>query len=135
MTDFPRRIVYVEDDSMIRDVVKTALERANQDIYFIGCETGHEFLKRLPELRPDLILMDLHMPEMNGPDVIEKLKEKNDYKDIPVIFVTGVSDIEMLEVYKNLGVIGIIHKPLSVEGLYDQIMALWSSYHAGQPEA
>ena len=132
MTGLPERIVHVDDDMTVRTLVRESLDRAEGEVILVACSNGQELISRLRELQPDLILLDLVMPEMSGPDTVAALRDDPDGKDVPVIFMTGRSQVEMTEDYKHLGVIGVIHKPFSPNELPDQIGALWSE-HAGPP--
>lgn len=125
MVDLPHRIVFVDDDRPIIGLVEEIIKRASPDVVFVGCESGKEFLSRLWELNPDLILLDLDMPEMSGVDVVEALRDEEGAEDIPIIFMTGHLQVKMSEDYKALGVIGVLHKPFSSQDLASQISDLW----------
>ncbi|MCB1532648.1 MAG: response regulator [Alphaproteobacteria bacterium] len=123
----PNRIVYVDDDFEIRQLVRKAYEKGDpkHKIVMATCGSGKEMLSRLNELQPNLILLDLQMPEMSGPDTLDYLRANKDGKDIPVIFMTGKTKIVMQESYKALGVLGIIYKPFDIDTLPDQILKIW----------
>lgn len=128
MTDFPKRFVYVDDDSDLRRVVRMVIEKIHPDIMLVTCGTGEELIRRLRELQPDLILLDLRMPDMNGPDVLHELRAREDGASIPVILVTSMTKLTMLDDYKELGVIGVIHKPFEVMNLNEIIAELWKKF-------
>lgn len=128
MTDFPERIVYVEDEPDIRRIVREALERAHPGIVLVTCASGQELLSRFRELQPSLILLDLKMPGLSGPDVLEKLQKIPEGAGVPVIFVTGKTKVEMMENYESLGVIGVIHKPFQLAEFPAQIERLWKDF-------
>lgn len=132
MSNFPNRIVYVDDEAEMRNIVKKVFEHSDRDIVLVTCSSGRELLNRLRELQPDLILLDLQMPDMNGPDTIEELRKDEDAIDTPIIFMTGKKDVIMLENYKNLGVIGIIHKPFDVVTLLETIEGFWGAHMQGE---
>ncbi len=127
MTHFPKRLVYVDDEQSVRHVVREALERLDPDIILVTCSGGAELMSRLRELQPDLILLDLKMPDMSGPDIIDALHKRPEGANIPVLFITGTK-VEMTDEYKNLGVIGVIHKPLDVLKLRETIGKFWAEY-------
>jgi len=126
MSQMPRRIVYVDDDSDMRVIFRTALERKGYDGVLVTCGSGQELLDRVRVLQPDLIVLDLRMPQMNGPDTLEALREKEECGNIPVIFLTGAGKVDMHEEYQKLGVIGVIHKPFETGTLYDTILSLYA---------
>lgn len=128
MSDFPERLVYIDDEQDLREIVRQTLEDNGYEGALATCGSGQELLSRLRVLQPELIILDVMMPDMNGVDLIEKLKLTEEGADVPVIFVTGKTRLEMLENYKNLGVIGVIHKPFDFETLQDQIRDMWQAY-------
>lgn len=137
MTGLPERIVYVDDEQDLREIVRMTLEDQGYEGALATCGSGKELFSRLRVLQPELIMIDLRMPDMNGPDVVEKLKLTEEAADTPIIFVTGEKKIEMLEHYKNLGVIGVIHKPIDVDTLMERIENFWAKFkneNADEPE-
>lgn len=125
----PSRVAYVDDDFELRQLVRAAFESYSSDdkIVVATCGSGQEMLSRLRELQPNLILLDLKMPEMSGPDMVDLLRENDLGKDIPVIFMTGETKVVMNDIYKALGVIGVIHKPFDIANLVDQINEIWTA--------
>ena len=84
-----KRIVYVDDSARDRRIASAALEGGGENgNVFITCSAGDELIARLKELKPDLILLDLLMPGMNGPDTIDALRKSSVHNLAPVIFVT-----------------------------------------------
>lgn len=127
--DLPERMVYVDDDMDMRNIVKETMRRAlGEDHVFVTCGSGKEFLKRYNELQPDLVLLDLSMPEMDGPDVIEAMLKRKVAGEavVSIIFITGKGRIEMQENYKHIDVLGVVHKPFDVNGLAGEIEKLWA---------
>lgn len=130
MSDFPRRMVYVDDEPQARKIVKQTLGGDDDDAHFlVTCATGRELIARLQELQPDLILLDLRMPDMNGPDTIAALRSNPAYNNPSVIFVTERQKVKMIDEYRALGVIGVIHKPLEPKKLRVQIKELWMEHN------
>ena len=122
----PNRIVYVDDDFDIRQIVRASFEMEDDGKLVVAtCGSGSELISRLRELQPNLILLDLHMPEMDGPDVIDALRKNKDGEDVPIIFLTGDTKLVMEAHYKSLGVIGIIYKPFEPDQLLPEINKIW----------
>jgi CheY-like chemotaxis protein len=128
MGEFPKRIVYVDDESSVRALVREALERMDPDLVVVTCSSGAELLNRLRELQPELILLDLKMPDMSGPDVVDALHKRPEGAEVPVIFVTAKTKVEMTEEFTSLSVIGIIYKPFEVMKLIESIGEFWRAY-------
>ena len=90
MPDSPKTILVVDDDPDALDFFITVLE--DHGYATVAARDGNEALQRLEEEKPDLVTLDITMPEKSGVGVYRKLREDDQYKDIPVIIITGVSD-------------------------------------------
>ena len=82
-----QQIVYIEDESEMIDLVRLILARKNFE--FIGASGGREGLELIRQCLPDLILLDLMMPDMDGWEVYHQLKAEENTKNIPVIIITA----------------------------------------------
>jgi len=87
MTKTVRRIVYIEDERDVIDMVKLILERERYEV--IGANGGREGLDVVRREMPDVILLDLMMPDIGGWDVYQQLKADERTRAIPVIIVTA----------------------------------------------
>jgi len=90
MPDGQKTILVVDDDPDARDFFITVLE--DNGYATVSARDGNEALDRLGESIPDLVTLDITMPEKSGVGVYRKLREEESYKAIPVIIITGVSD-------------------------------------------
>ena len=90
MPDDPKTVLVVDDDPDARDFFITVLE--DHGYKTVSARDGREALDRLKEDPPDLVTLDVTMPEKSGVGVYRKLREEEAYLDIPVIIITGVSD-------------------------------------------
>ena len=90
MPDGQKTILVVDDDPDARDFFITVLE--DNGYATVSARDGNEALDRLGEGIPDLVTLDITMPEKSGVGVYRKLREDEGLKDIPVIIITGVSD-------------------------------------------
>ena len=90
MPDGQKTILVVDDDPDARDFFITVLE--DNGYATISARDGNEALDRLGEGIPDLVTLDITMPEKSGVGVYRKLREEESYRGIPVIIITGVSD-------------------------------------------
>lgn len=87
MSDETRTVICIEDEQEMIELVKLILGRHNYQV--IGAVGGVQGLEKVAEIRPDLVLLDLMMPEMDGWEVFQKMKASEEMKDIPVIVVTA----------------------------------------------
>jgi CheY-like chemotaxis protein len=90
MPDAVKTVLVVDDDPDAVDFFVTVLE--DNGYRTVSARDGNEALDRIEEEIPNLITLDVTMPEKSGVGVYRKLKETEEYKDIPVIIITGVSD-------------------------------------------
>jgi DNA-binding response OmpR family regulator len=99
--DVKKTILLVEDDAFVSDIYHTKLTQEGYDL--MVAENGLEALKKLEEKNPDLILLDIIMPYMDGIEVLKKLKENEEWKKIPVIILTNLSQKEEVEEGLKIG--------------------------------
>ncbi len=96
-----KTILFVEDDLPTIDVYKTALEQAGFDVDPILL--GQEAIRRMQEvergeaMKPDLVLLDLLLPDINGVDVLKEIRKHEKTKDIPVFILTNYTDEQLKE--------------------------------------
>ena len=90
MPDGQKTVLVVDDDPDARDFFITVLE--DNGYATVSARDGNEALERIAEKLPDLVTLDVTMPEKSGVGVYRKLREEDAYKSIPVIIITGVSD-------------------------------------------
>lgn len=126
--NFPKKILHADDDPMIIEVVERALGDLD-GVTLQSVQSGQGLIEVAPLFLPDLILLDLKLPDKNAPDIIEAIRNFDDPIDAPVIFFTGYRDVKMQEEYKNLGVIGVLHKPLSPGIIPERIRFMWCEHH------
>ncbi|MGN0425033.1 MAG: response regulator [Acetatifactor sp.] len=120
------RILVVDDDSINLKIT----ERILQIPYDVTCvSSGTEALDYLQDNTPDLILLDLHMPDMSGLEVLEKLQDRNELADIPVIFLTADNDREAESKILQAGAMDYIQKPFSAQVLLRRISRILELYH------
>ena len=123
-----KKIIYVEDEQDIQVIVKLCLENIGGfqvQIY----SSGTEALTNVLEYMPDLILLDVMMPEMDGPTLFTHLQEMPQVKDIPVIFMTAKAQMHEVEEFKKVGVLDIITKPFDPMTLSQSIIDIWEKKH------
>lgn len=123
-----KHILFVEDEPDIQAVARLALEAVGKFSVEI-CSSGREALQKVLNLKPDLILLDVMMPGMDGPSTLKALRQQERVVVTPVIFMTAkVQPAEVAE-YRALGAIGVIAKPFDPMTLADNIRAIWREYY------
>lgn len=124
-----RKVFYVEDDPDIREIATLALEDVG-GLSLMVCESGEQALKQVEEFQPQVILLDVMMPGMDGPETLAAMKEMGALTDsMLIVFMTAKVHPEELQRYKNLGVDQVISKPFDPITLADKVRALWDSFN------
>lgn len=104
------RILHVDDDPDIREVVELSLGM-DPDFMLQSCGSGREALAVAAEWQPDLILLDVMMPVMDGPATLVQLREDVSTASVPVIFMTARAQAREVDRLRGLGAVGVIAKP------------------------
>lgn len=118
------KILYAEDDEDIREIVTLALETFG-DFEVISCSSGKEALENVKIFEPDLILLDVMMPGLDGPTVLKKIRGMPKTKSIPVVFMTAKVMEKEIQRFKDLGAQEVIIKPFDPRKLSVQILEIW----------
>jgi len=120
------KILWVDDDKSVQPLVEVAFNKyppAPEIKYFTSAKMA---LKLASKIKPDLILLDVMMPEMNGIDAIKKFKEIPEMKDTPVIFLTAKDKDYEIKSLLALGAVGVISKPINITKFALQVQEIWS---------
>ena len=119
------KVLVVEDDVDIQKVVRMSLKvRGTKDVVVVS--NGEECLAVAGDLKPDLILLDVMMPKLDGYQTCRRLKENPDTKAIPIIFLTAKAQQFEMKQGLEAGALGYLVKPFDPMTLHDQIVALLS---------
>lgn len=121
-------ILYAEDEEDIRTIAQIALEDIG-GFAVTYCEDGHKALVEAERMTPDLILLDVMMPKLDGPSTLRELRKRPGYADIPAIFMTARIQPGEIDEYKALGAIDVIPKPFDPMALADTLRQAWNTYH------
>lgn len=113
------KLLIVDDEIDIREFAKRFFTKRGIGVFTAG--GGKEALEIIDQEKPDLVLLDMRMEQMNGIDVLQRLREK--HNETKVIMVTGVEDEQVIGEAKKLGVKDYIHKPLVLEELEKIVLA------------
>lgn len=122
-----RKIVYVEDVEPIAFVTVMALEDLGgfQVRHYLS---GQAALEALREDCPQLVLLDVMMPGMDGPELLRRIRKTPEGRDLPAIFMTAKAQLHEQEEYIAMGALGVIVKPFEPASLSDTIVDMWQSH-------
>ena len=104
-----KTILFVDDSASIRALVKMILEEAGYNV--LMSEDGQDAMKFSDGQPIDLVITDLHMPRMNGIELIKKVRKIKDYRFVPILFLTTETKPELKQEAKAAGATGWITKP------------------------
>ncbi len=120
MSNDLRKVVCIEDELEMIELVKLILDRNRFQV--TGAVGGQEGLEKIAEIKPDLVLLDLMMPEMDGWEVYQKMKASEDMRNIPVIVVTAkAQSIDRVLGLHIARVDDYITKPFGPQELLDSV--------------
>lgn len=122
------KILHVEDEPDIQIIAQIALENIG-GFTVKTCSTGNEALQVVQEFKPDLILIDVMMPDMDGPTTLKSLREIPEFADTPIIFMTARAQLHEISNYKKEGILEVITKPFDPMTLSSTIISVWEKYH------
>lgn len=122
------RILYVEDDDDIREIAQLALEIVG-GFNVLLCASGEQALEQAAAFAPDLILLDVMMPGMDGPSTLVALRQIPALAHTPVAFMTAKIQPQEIAAYKAMGALDVIAKPFDPILLPEQVTAIWKSGH------
>lgn len=120
-----KKILLVDDDDDIRTVAAMALEMVG-GLQVKACASGEEALAAVAGFAPQLVMLDVMMPGMNGPQVLARLRERSDTAGMPVVFLTAKAQQAEIDQLRSLGVLEVVAKPFDPMTLADTIKALWA---------
>lgn len=120
-----RKILFVEDEPDIQAVAQLALEAVGGFEVKI-CGSGQEALKNAEAFNPDLFLLDVMMPGMDGPTTLGKLREMPQLAAVPAIFMTAKVQPQEVAQFKSFGALDVIAKPFDPMKLAQQIRDSWA---------
>ncbi|QYF94478.1 response regulator [Massilia sp. PAMC28688] len=125
-----KSILYVEDDLHVRTTAKLVMEVLGK-FEVRECSSGREALHAARDFHPDLILLDVMMPELDGVSTLAMLRRMPHLADVPALFITGLTAEQDIARYIEAGAIGVIAKPLLPLRLTGQLHSLWSRHITG----
>ena len=121
-------IVCIDDEADILEIAQISLEDVGG--YRVTClSSGTQALREAAGLKPDVILIDVMMPGMDGPTTLQGLRTQTELDATPVIFMTARVQRSEVDAYLALGANGVIHKPFDPMQLAAQVKGIWTQFH------
>lgn len=121
-----QRVMLADDEPDIVEISRIALETVGG--YEVAvCGSGSELLRQAPEFKPDLIIVDVLMPDLGGHEVFEQLRSMPQFAETPIVFLTGLIHEDELDVLQSYGAADIILKPFDPMTLADRVAGIWES--------
>ncbi|HEY9666006.1 MAG TPA: response regulator [Coleofasciculaceae cyanobacterium] len=115
-----KRVLVIDDEDGIREIIQICLEAA-AGWNVLTAASGSEGLAIAQDEQPDAILLDVMMPDMDGPTTFRQLQANPDTEHIPTILLTAKAKISEQQQFIDLGVTGVITKPFKAQELVEQI--------------
>lgn len=120
-----KTILHVDDDEDIIEITRMALQLV--DTFEVHqCASGDEALKVIDSVRPDLLLLDVMMPGMTGPELWDHLRARPQTAGIPVVFMTAKAEARISDDLMERGALQVVTKPFDPMTLGAQIRAAWA---------
>jgi CheY-like chemotaxis protein len=113
------KILIIEDQEPLCSLYKTVLSKFDYQIVF--ATTGEAGLQAAADDRPDLILLDLILPEMSGSEVAQKLRDQGILPEVPLIITTALDEANTQHIAESLGAAAILNKPFSVAEIVESL--------------
>jgi CheY-like chemotaxis protein len=117
-----KKILLVDDEAGLAELLRDLLEMDGYSVLI--AHDGEEAIEKLKEYTPDAIISDIKMPRMNGFEMFRNIKASPATAGIPVLFITGHRDMQVLEEARKLGVFGILEKPVDMEKIQRKLQEL-----------
>lgn len=118
-----KKILFIDDDPDIHTIIKFCFE--NTSIAVLSAQSAEEGIKKAMELQPDLILLDIMMPEMDGIEMLKAMKLIPHLSTIPVVVLTAKAQKSEVAGYFQYGVLDVIIKPFDPAHLAERLLQIW----------
>ena len=128
MSNELRRILGIEDEADIQDVIRFSLaEIGGFDVQV--CDSGLDALARATFFAPDLVLLDVMMPQMNGPVTFEAIRRLPGLASTPIVFLTANVEAHKLKELRAMGATDVLMKPFDALALPGRLRSIWLRHH------
>lgn len=123
-----KRILHVEDDDSIRMITSVTLESVGK-MTVLSCESGFDALEQFEAFDPQVILLDVMMPELDGPETLERLKARFDLSGRMILFMTAKVQQDEVAHLRSIGGFDIIEKPFDPMALTGKLESAWQAFN------
>jgi len=120
------RVLCVEDDDDIRRILRLSLEKIGGMTVELVADPA-QAMESIVAFRPELVMLDWMMPEIDGPALLRKMREDPATRALPIVFVTAKASQRELAELRALGAAGTISKPFAPKDLPGQLRAIWAA--------
>jgi CheY-like chemotaxis protein len=124
-----QHILCIDDESDILEVAQLSLELVGGFKVTCLC-SGRDAIDKAAAIAPDLILLDVMMPQLDGPSTLQALRRQTGLRDVPIVFMTARVQPAEVQQYLDLGAAGVTAKPFDAMTLPGQITEMWERFHA-----
>lgn len=122
-----KTLLLIDDENVWLDTIKIVLKSESLEV--LTADSATSALNKLKTTKPDLILSDVRMPEMNGFELYDKIRNDPNYSNIPFVFMSSLDDYDAKKVAKDLGATEYIEKPFDVDQVKNIVTNLLNKYH------
>lgn len=123
-----QRILIADDEPDLLEITRVSLQTLGG--YEVAtCESGEDFLRLLPTFGPDLVVIDVLMPDMGGLEILREMRRMEGFQSVPVIFLTGLVLDRDLRKLRESDAADVITKPFDPMTLPSRIDAVWKAAH------
>lgn len=126
------RLLYVDDDDDIREIAMLCFE-FDGGFETRDCASGREAIGLVSDWQPDIILLDVMMPDMDGPDTLRALRDLPGTAAVPIVFITARTHTDEVDRFLALGARGVIAKPFHPATLAGDVRSLFEANNAAPP--
>lgn len=124
MEEHKQTVLYVEDNELNMALMHHVFKRNLPSVLLLKAETAKQGLRIAGEKLPDLIIMDIGLPDLNGYEALEGLKSSEDTRQIPVLAISAFAQSSDIERATEAGFAGYITKPFQVKSFTEAVAAL-----------
>ncbi len=117
-----KTVLIVDDSATVRKFVTASLNIRGYKV--IAAADGIEALEKMPAIKFDLVITDLNMPDMDGFELICTIRETPEYKDIPIIVLSSMTDLKNKDHALEIGALVFLEKPFSAEAIQNEVAKL-----------
>lgn len=120
------KVLLIEDEESLRNLYTRILSSRNYTVE--TAVDGEDALLKLPEFKPDIIVLDIVMPNYNGMELLRVLKNDEQHRKIPVVMLTALSEMKKITKCLEMGAVGYITKDSSVEDIAHKLNLILESF-------